>query len=201
MGRFTLSRVLNAVLQEHCPPKQPQCKSAVAPPSDPMHESTHTTATRHAPRIAPMVALARGLGAACRISVARLRPAESDVRGRSSTWSKTFGAVRQVRGGAEAGFWVVCWVARGSARQLAAAGSGSGAAERGRGALCRVSPWAGGVQRLFWPAHSPGAATDRPHGGACLVAQVGRLGSSFGPTMRSWRVSRTRAQWRLSPPP
>eukprot|EP01048_Picozoa_sp_COSAG05_P044258 COSAG05_NODE_24997_length_198_cov_65.808081_1_plen_29_part_01 len=29
-----------------------------------MHESTHTTATRHAPRIAPMVALARGLGAA-----------------------------------------------------------------------------------------------------------------------------------------
>eukprot|EP01048_Picozoa_sp_COSAG05_P047198 COSAG05_NODE_28570_length_121_cov_245975.590909_1_plen_25_part_01 len=25
-----------------------------------MHESTHTTATRHAPRIAPMVALARG---------------------------------------------------------------------------------------------------------------------------------------------
>ena len=35
----------------HCPPKQAQCKSAVAPPSDPMHESTHTTATRHAPRI------------------------------------------------------------------------------------------------------------------------------------------------------
>ena len=169
--------------------------------SDSMHESTHTTATRHAPRIAPMVALARGLGAACRISVARLRPAESDVRGRSSTWSRTFGAVRQVRGGAEAGFWVVCWVARGSARQLAAAGSGSGAAERGRGALCRVSPWAGDVWRLFWPAHSPGAATDRPHGGACLGAQVGRLGSSFGPTMRSWRVSRTRAQWRLSPPP
>eukprot|EP01048_Picozoa_sp_COSAG05_P040272 COSAG05_NODE_20531_length_278_cov_1.346369_1_plen_78_part_01 len=31
-------------------------------------------------------------------------------------------------------FWVVCWVARGGARQLAAAGSGSGAAERGRGA-------------------------------------------------------------------
>ena len=146
-----------------------------------MHESTHTTATRHAPRIAPMVALARGLGAACRISVARLRPAESDVRGRSSTWSRTFGAVRQVRGGAEAGFWVVCWVARGSARQLAAAGSGSGAAERGRGALCRVSPWAGDVWRLFWPAHSPGAATDRPHGGACLVAQVGLLGAPPGP--------------------
>ena len=80
--------------------------------------AAHTTAT--APR-QPMAALARGLGAACRISVARLRPAESDVRGRSSTWSKTFGAVRQVRGGAEAGFWVVCWVARGSARQLAAA--------------------------------------------------------------------------------
>ena len=48
----------------------------------------------------PMAALARGLGAACRISVARLRPAESDARGRPSTWSKTFGAVRQVRGGA-----------------------------------------------------------------------------------------------------
>ena len=62
------------------------------------------------------------------------------------------------------------------ARTAPAPGSGSGAAERGRGALCRVSPWAGGVQRLFWPAHSPGAATDRPHGGACLVAQVGRLG-------------------------
>ena len=53
------------------------------------------------------------------------------------------------------GFWVVCWVARGGARQLAAAGSGSGAAERGRGAVYRVSPWAGGVWRLFWPAHSP----------------------------------------------
>eukprot|EP01048_Picozoa_sp_COSAG05_P000872 COSAG05_NODE_27_length_29281_cov_199.946919_14_plen_71_part_00 len=26
------------------------------------------------------------------------------------------GAVRQVRGGAEVGFWVVCWVARGGAR-------------------------------------------------------------------------------------
>ena len=67
-----------------------------------MHESTHTTATRHAPRnIAPMVALARGLGAACQVSVARLRPAESDVRGRPSTWSETFAAVRQVRGGAD----------------------------------------------------------------------------------------------------
>ena len=162
---------------------------------------THTTATRHAPRIAPMVALARGLGAACRISVARLRPAESDVRGMSSTRSKTVGAVRQVRGGAEVEFWVVRWVARGGARQLAAAGSGSGAAERGRGAVCRVSPWARDVWRLFWPAHSPGAATDRPHGGACLGAQVGRLGSSCEPTMRSWRVSHTRAQWRLSPPP
>ena len=122
-----------------------------------MHESTHTTATRHAPRIAPMVALARGLGAACRTSVARLRPAESDVRSMSSTRSKTVGAVRQVRGGAEAGFWVVCWVARGGARQLAAAGSGSGAAERLRGALYRVSPWAAGVWRLFGLAHSPGA--------------------------------------------
>ena len=51
-----------------------------------------------------MVALARELGAACRISVARLRPAESDVRGRSSTRSKTAEAVRQVRGDAEVGF-------------------------------------------------------------------------------------------------
>ena len=76
--------------------------------------AAHTTAT--APR-QPMAALARGLGAACRISVARLRPAESDVRSMSSTRSKTVGAVRQVRGGAEAGFWVVCWVARGGARQ------------------------------------------------------------------------------------
>ena len=42
-----------------------------------------------------------------------------------STRSKTVGAVRQVRGGAEVGFWVVCWVARGGARQLAAAGSGT----------------------------------------------------------------------------
>ena len=63
------------------------------------HTVCHTTAT--APR-QPMAALARGLGAACRISVARLRPAESDVRGMSSTLSKTVGAVRQVRGGAEA---------------------------------------------------------------------------------------------------
>ena len=61
--------------------------------------AAHTTAT--APR-QPMAALARGLGAACRISVARLRPAESDVRSMSSTRSKTVGAVRQVRGGAEA---------------------------------------------------------------------------------------------------
>ena len=111
---------------------------------------------RHGPR-QPMAALARGLGAACRISVARLRPAESDVRGMSSTLSKTVGAVRQVRRGAEAGFWVVCWVARGGARQLAAAGSGSGAAERLRGALYRVSPWAAGVWRLIGLAHSPGA--------------------------------------------
>ena len=71
-----------------------------------------------------MVALARELGAACRISVARLRPAESDVRGTSSARSKTTGAVRQVRGDAEVGFWVVCWVrvvAPGSLRRLAAA--------------------------------------------------------------------------------
>ena len=65
------------------------------------HTVCHTTAT--APR-QPMAALARGLGAACRISVARLRPAESDVRSMSSTRSKTVGAVRQVRGGAEVGF-------------------------------------------------------------------------------------------------
>ena len=83
------------------------------------------TPTATAPR-QPMAALARGLGAACRISVARLRPAESDVRSMSSTRSKTVGAVRQVRGGAEAGFWVVCWVPRGGVRQLAAAGSGGG---------------------------------------------------------------------------
>jgi hypothetical protein len=95
--------------------------------------AAHTTAT--APR-QPMAALARGLGAACRISVARLRPAESDVRGRSSTWSKTFGAVRQVRGGAEAGFWVVCWVAPGSLRRLAAvAGRRSGVEGRYAGSL------------------------------------------------------------------
>ena len=152
-------------------------------------------------RASRMASSASRLGLASRTSVARLRPAESDVRGMPSTRSKTVGAVRQVRGSAEVGFWVVCWVARGGARQLAAAGSGSGAAERGRGAVYRASPWTGGVWRLFWLTHSPGAATDRPHGGACLGAQVGRLGSSFGPTMRSWRVSRTRAQWRLSPPP
>ena len=74
-----------------------------------------------------------------------------------STRSKTVGAVRQVRGSAEVGFWVFCWVARGGARQLAAAGSGSEAAERGRGAVYRASPWTGGVWRLFGPAHSPGA--------------------------------------------
>eukprot|EP01048_Picozoa_sp_COSAG05_P003435 COSAG05_NODE_157_length_15666_cov_29.830410_11_plen_166_part_00 len=71
---------------------------------------------RHGPR-QPMAALARGLGAACRISVARLRPAESDVRGMSSTLSKTVGAVRQVRGGAEACStptiygWLAGWLA------------------------------------------------------------------------------------------
>ena len=51
--------------------------------------------------------LARGLGAASRASVARLRRAQSDARGMSSTRSTTVGAARQVRGGAEAGFWVV----------------------------------------------------------------------------------------------
>ena len=122
-----------------------------------MHESTHTTATHHASRIVPMVALARGLGAASRVSVARLRRAQSDARGMPSTRSTTVGATRQVRAGVEAGFWVVCWVARGGARQLAAAGSGSGAVERLRGALYRVSPWAAGVWRLFGLAHSPGA--------------------------------------------
>eukprot|EP01048_Picozoa_sp_COSAG05_P014321 COSAG05_NODE_1610_length_4408_cov_4.339290_2_plen_64_part_00 len=55
--------------------------------------AAHTTTPRQ-----PMVALARGLGAACRTSVARLRPAESDVRSMSSTRSKMVGAVRQVRG-------------------------------------------------------------------------------------------------------
>ena len=65
----------------------------------------HAAPAMHAARsTSPMVALARGLGAACRTSVARLRPAESDVRGMSSTRSKMVGAVRQVRGGAEAGF-------------------------------------------------------------------------------------------------
>ena len=88
-----------------------------------MHESMLSTATRHAPRTSPMVALARELGAASRTSVARLRPAESDVRGMPSTRSKTVGAVRQVRGGAEVGFWVVCWVARGGARQLSQTGT------------------------------------------------------------------------------
>ena len=100
-------------------------------------------------RASRMASSASRLGPASRTSVARLRPAESDVRSMSSTRSKTVGAVRQVRGGAEAGFWVVCWVPRGGVRQLAAAGSGGGAAERGRGVLCRVSPWAGGVRRLF----------------------------------------------------
>ena len=148
-----------------------------------------------------MVALARELGAAFLISVARLGPAESDVRGTSSTRSKTTGAVRQVRGDAEVGFWVVCWVARGGARQLAAAGSGSGAAERGLEALHRVSPWAGGVRRLFGLAHSPGAATDLL-AWWCLSWCAGWASEgSCEPTMRTCRVSRTCAQWRLSPPP
>ena len=44
------------------------------------------------------------------VNVARLRPAESDVRGKSSTRSKTTGAVRQVRGDAEVGFRGLGWV-------------------------------------------------------------------------------------------
>ena len=65
-----------------------------------------------------MMGLARELGAACRLSVARLRPAESDVQGAYSTWSETAAVVLQVHGGAQVGFLVVCWVARGGARQL-----------------------------------------------------------------------------------
>ena len=100
--------------------------------------AAHTTAT--APR-QPMAALARGLGAACRISVARLRPAESDVRSMSSTRSKTVGAVRQVRGGAEAGFWVVCCVVLVLVRRLGVWGAlGAKAAIGWRGAVAVV--WA-----------------------------------------------------------
>ena len=75
----------------------------------------HVSGARNRHRRQPMVALAHELGADSRTSVARLRPAESDVRGMPSTRSKTVEAVRQVRGGAEVGFWVVCWVARGGA--------------------------------------------------------------------------------------
>ena len=48
---------------------------------------------------------------ACRIRLAAVRGAESGVRRGSSTRSKTGAAVHQVRGHAEGGFWVVCWVA------------------------------------------------------------------------------------------
>ena len=65
-----------------------------------------------------MMGVSRELGAACRISVAPLRPAESDVRGMSSTRSKTTGAVRQVRGDAEVGFRGLGWVPLRGARQF-----------------------------------------------------------------------------------
>ena len=44
--------------------RQALCENDQLAPSDPMHESMHTTTTRHAPRTSPMVALARELGAA-----------------------------------------------------------------------------------------------------------------------------------------
>ena len=53
------------------------------------------------------------------------------------------GAVRQVRGDVEVGFRGLGWVPLRGARQLPAASSGGGLAERGRGALYRVSSWAG----------------------------------------------------------
>ena len=93
-----------------------------------MHESTHTTATRHAPRIAPMVALARGLGAACRISVARLRHGA----GRSGRSGKYAGARKRAFG------WSVGWRAAtpSSLRRLAAvAGRRSGVEGRYAGPL------------------------------------------------------------------
>ena len=143
--------------QPHPPPKVPPCVlRSLARRSKGSH-SCERPAQPPPARASRMASSASRLGPASRTSVARLRPAESDVRGMPSTRSKTVGAVRQVRGSAEVGFWVVCWVAHGGARQLAAAGSSSGAAERGRGAVYRASPWTGGVWRLFGPAHSPGA--------------------------------------------
>ena len=47
------------------------CEKDQSAPSDP--SSMHATTTRHAPCTSPMVASARELGAACRISVVRLR--------------------------------------------------------------------------------------------------------------------------------
>ena len=63
-------------------------------------------------------------------------------------------------------------MARGSAKQLAVAGSGSGAAERGRGALYLVSPWAGGVWRLFGLAHPARATTNLARCGATYETDV-----------------------------
>ena len=107
-----------------------------------------------------MVALARELGAACRISVARLRPAESDVRGRSSTRSKTTGAARQVRGDAEVGFRGLGWVPLRGARQLPAAGSGGGSAKRGRGVTC-CEGRSSGVASCRSPEPVPDGCPDR----------------------------------------
>ena len=97
-------------------------------------------------------------GTVPQLTAAMVRIAHTNFSKRSS---KTVGAVRHVPGDAEVGFWVVCWVARGGARQLAAAGSGSGAVERGRGVVCRVASCARRVWRLFWPAHSPGVPETR----------------------------------------
>ena len=144
-------------IDQHPPPKVLPCDLRPLARRSKGSHSCERPAQPPPARASRMASSASRLGPASRTSVARLRPAESDVRGMPSTRSKTVGAVRQVRGSAEVGFWVVCWVARGGARQLAAAGSGSEAAERGRGAVYRASPWTGGVWRLFGPAHSPGA--------------------------------------------
>eukprot|EP01048_Picozoa_sp_COSAG05_P007684 COSAG05_NODE_548_length_8749_cov_33.055838_16_plen_192_part_01 len=71
-------------------------------------------------------------------------------------------------------------------------GGGGGApapgSRRGGGRRCRSCGRAR-RRRRWGRARAPGAATARPHGGACLGAQVGRLGSAFEPTMQSCRVS------------
>ena len=126
------------------------------------HTVCHTTAT--APR-QPMAALARGLGAACRISVARLRPAESDVRSMSSTRSKTVGAVRHVRGGAEAGFWVVCWVARGGAASLPAL------IHKSTTCVIHTGPPARAYGRPIWQTHLADPS-GRPIGYMCYAESV-----------------------------